>query len=271
MSRLGRSSTALAASSAALQRVGVVGDLAEVLDVPAVGLEALADVVGERELGRAVDGDVVVVVDADQPSEAEVPGERRRLVADALHQAAVAGDHAGVVVDQLAAEAVAQHPLGDGHADGVGEALPERAGRDLDADGVAGLGVPGCAAPERPEGPEVVELEAVAAEVEHRVLQDRGVTVGEDEAVAVGPVRGRRGRVASPGCTARGRAARAPSPCPGGRSWRAAGRPSRSHGSSRSPASGCRGAASSGAWQSSPSTLTVPADRPRRVRPVGAG
>ena len=49
--------------------------------VPAVGLEAPADVLGERELGVAVDGDVVVVVDDDQPAQPEVAGERRRLVA----------------------------------------------------------------------------------------------------------------------------------------------------------------------------------------------
>ena len=60
-------------------------------------------------------------------------GERRGLVADALHEAAVAGDDERVVVDQLGAELRAQAPLGDRHADGVGEALAERAGGDLDA------------------------------------------------------------------------------------------------------------------------------------------
>ena len=143
MSRLGRSVTAFAASERGLERVAVVGDLAEVLDVPAVGLEALADVVAVGERGVAVDGDVVVVVDADQVAEAEVAGERRRLVADALHEAAVAGDDERVVVDHVGAEPGAQAPLGDGHADGVGEALAERPGRDLDAGGVADLGMAG--------------------------------------------------------------------------------------------------------------------------------
>ena len=89
----------------------------------------------------AVDRDPVVVEDADQPAEPEVAGERRRLVADALHEAAVAGDDVGVVVDEVAAEALAQHALGDRHADGVAEALAERTGRHLDAGRVAGLGV----------------------------------------------------------------------------------------------------------------------------------
>ncbi len=73
-----------------LDRIEVLGDLAEVLDVPAVGLEPLGRVVGQGQLGGAVDGDVVVVVDVDEPPEAEVAGERRRLVAHALGEVAVA-------------------------------------------------------------------------------------------------------------------------------------------------------------------------------------
>ena len=120
-----------------LERVAVVGHLAEVHDVPAVGLEAHADVVAVGERGVAVDRDVVVVVDADQVAEPLVAGERGGLVADALHEAAVAGDHERVVVDDVVAELRAQAPLGDRHADGVGEALAERPGGDLDAGGVA--------------------------------------------------------------------------------------------------------------------------------------
>ena len=115
-------------------------------------------------------------------------GERRGLVADALHEAAVAGDDVRVVVDELRAEAIAQHPLGDRHPDGVAEPLAERPGRRLDARRVAGLGVTGGPRLELPEGLDVRELEAVAAEVEHRVLEDRGVAVGQHEAVAVGPL-----------------------------------------------------------------------------------
>ncbi len=155
--------------------------------MPSVRLEALADVVGERQLGRAVDRDAVVVVHDVEPSETEVAGERRRLVAHPLHQAAVAGDRPDVVVDQLAAEAITQHTFGHRHADGVAEPLTEWAGRHLDAHGVAGLGMSRRAAAERTERPQVVELEAVPAEVQHRVLQDRRVPVGQDEAVAVRP------------------------------------------------------------------------------------
>src|SRR4029079_10957394 len=58
-------------------------------DVPAVGLEAFRRVVGEPVLDVAVDRNAVVVVEADQLAEAQRAGQRRRFVADALHQAAV--------------------------------------------------------------------------------------------------------------------------------------------------------------------------------------
>ena len=76
---------------------------------------------------------MVVVVDVDEPAQPEVAGERRRLVADALHEVAVAADHEGVVVDEVGAEARPQPALGDAHAHAVAEPLAERAGGDLDA------------------------------------------------------------------------------------------------------------------------------------------
>ena len=68
-------------------------------------------------------------------------GERRGLVADALLEVAVAADHEGVVVADVGAEAGPQEPLGHAHADGVGHALAQRAGGDLDPERVVDLGV----------------------------------------------------------------------------------------------------------------------------------
>ncbi len=170
-----------------LEGVEVVGDLAEFDHVPAVGAEPFADVVVRGEVGRTVDGDVVVVEEADQVAEAEMARQRGGLVADAFHHAAVAGDDERVVLLGVLAEADAQVTFGDRHADRVGEPLPERPGGDLDADGVARLGVSrGLRAP-LPELAQVVEFEAVAGEEEHRVLQDRRVAVRQDEPVAIGP------------------------------------------------------------------------------------
>ena len=68
-------SVVLAAFERRLERVEVVGDVAEFDDVPAVGPEAGGHVVVGGQVGRAVDRDLVVVEDADQVAEPEMAGE----------------------------------------------------------------------------------------------------------------------------------------------------------------------------------------------------
>ena len=74
------------------------------------------------------------------------PARRDRLVADAFHQVAVAGDDIGLVIDQLVAEAGIEDALGQRHADGIGDALAQRAGGGLDAGQVAIFGMAGAGA-----------------------------------------------------------------------------------------------------------------------------
>ena len=172
--------------------------LVQVLHVPAVGLVARADVLGEGELGVALDRDVVVVVEADQLAEPEVAGQRRRLGLDALLHVAVGGDEVGEVRDRLLVrlvEARGQHPLAQRHPDRGGDPLPERAGGRLDARHVAVLRVAGARRVELAEALDLVERDVVARQVERRVEQHRRVPAGEHEAVAARPV-GRLGRVA---------------------------------------------------------------------------
>ncbi len=83
----------------------------------------------------------------------------------------------------------AEPPLGEGHADRIGEALAERAGRDFDPGGMAELGMPRRPASELAELAQVLQREVVAGQVEHGVLQDAGVAARQDEAVAIGPLR----------------------------------------------------------------------------------
>ena len=161
--------------------------------LPAVRGKARRDVFGERDLGRAVDADVVVVVEDDEAPQAEVAGERGGLRGDAFHQAAVAGDDVGVVVAQICAIFFAKPSLGDRHADAVGEALAQRTRRRLDAGRVAALRVARRLAAQLPELPQIIERQRVAVEVQQRVLQHRAVSRRKDEAIAVRPIR--RGRV----------------------------------------------------------------------------
>ena len=185
-------------------------------DVPAVGLEALRRVVDEPGRDRAVDRDAVVVVDRDQLVELPGAGERAGLVADPFHQAAVAEEHVGVVVDDVVAVAVelgGEELFRERHADGVGEALAERAGRRLDAGRDAELGMARRLAVQLAEVAQLREREVVAGQVQQRIQQHRAVPVRQHEAVAAGParigrvvaqvpapqLRGRSGRQGDPG------------------------------------------------------------------------
>jgi hypothetical protein len=175
-------------------------DVVAVVDgdrLPPVGLEALRAILGKRHVGAGRERHRVVVVEADQLAEAEVARRARRLRGDAFHQVAVADDRPGAVVEQHVAVAVVarrQMRLGDRHADGVGEPLAERAGGDLDAFGVAALGMARRLAAPLAELLDVLERERVARHVQQAVEQRRAVSGREDEAVAVGPERMRRDR-----------------------------------------------------------------------------
>ena len=115
--------------------------------MPAIGAEAGCSVVAQRQIGLAIDRDVIVVVDHHELAEAEVPSERRRLVTDALREASISGDGEDMVIEQVRAVPGAQLRLGDRHAHGIGHALAERTGRDLDTGGVPDFGVAGVADP----------------------------------------------------------------------------------------------------------------------------
>ncbi len=165
------------------------------LHVPAVGLVARGDVLGQRDVGVVLDRDPVGVVDQREVAELLDAGEGRRLGADALLDVTVAAQRVDVVVEGRGAlggvgvEHAALAAGGHRHAHGVADALAQRAGGGLDAGGVAelrvagGLGAPGA------QRLEVVELESPAAEVELDVERQAGVAAREHEAVAAGPVR----------------------------------------------------------------------------------
>jgi hypothetical protein len=172
----------------AVQAVHVLA--VDALDLPALRFEPRRHVLAEGDGGGPVDGHPVVVVENDQVAESQMPGQGGGLVADALHQVTVAGEGVDPVVTgplALAGEACAGHPSGQGHADGVGEALPERTRGHLDAGCIPMLRVPGSDGAELPERLDVGQRELEAEQVEQRVEQHRRVAAGEHEAIAQGP------------------------------------------------------------------------------------
>ena len=159
--------------------------------VPAVGAEAGGHVLAEGDVGVALDGDLVVIVDGDQLVQLQRARQRAALVADALHHAAVAQDAVGVVVhhrEALAVELRRQVLFGHGHAHRVGDALAQGAGGGLDAAGVAVLGMAGGQGAELAELLEVVDLQAVAEQVQQAIQQHGAVTGGQHKAIPVGPL-----------------------------------------------------------------------------------
>jgi hypothetical protein len=199
--KVGLSFVALNVSSAAFEIVDVV----HVHDVPAIGLEPLADVLVEGECGVALDRDVVAVVDPAQVGEFQVAGDARGLGADAFHHVAVAAHDVDVMVEQRETGLVVarrQPALGDRHADRIAATLPERACRRLDTGGVAIFGVAGGARRELTKLLDVVEADRGMAgllartidlldarQMQQRVEQHRGVADRQHETVAVGPLR----------------------------------------------------------------------------------
>ena len=170
-----------------LQHVEVRRPIAHDDDVPAVGREARRRVVTHRQLRRAVDGDVVVVVEDGQAVQPERTGQCRRLVTEAFLQAPVARDDPSAVIDQVVPVVATQDALGQGHADPVGDPLAQWPRRDLHGGRHAVLGVSRRPRERLAEVAQVLQGEVVTEEVGESVLQDRDVSTTEDEAVPVRP------------------------------------------------------------------------------------
>ena len=104
--------------------------------------QTLRSIVGKPAFHFAVDGNAVVVIEEDQLAKAWC---REAFVGDAFHQAAVAQERIGVVVHNVVARAVElrRRSLGQRETNGVGNALPQRAGRGFNTRCVTVFRVPG--------------------------------------------------------------------------------------------------------------------------------
>ena len=176
-----------------LERVGDHVDvvaLLDPLDVPAERGETGHAVFGKGQLRAAFDRDVVVGIEDDELAQPQVTGLRSGLGGDPFLQVAVAGQDVGVVVHDRVArsiEARRKGDLGDGHADGVGQALPQGAGGGLDAGGLAVLRMARRAASPLAEPLEFLQRQVVARDMEQGVQERTSMSGREDEAVPVGP------------------------------------------------------------------------------------
>jgi hypothetical protein len=187
-----------------LDAINVVG-IAHAQNVPAITQKSGRDVLRKGDACVAFDGDVVVVIDPAEIVQGEMARQRRRFRSHALHHAAVAANRINVVTEDLEVGAivtVGEPCLGNGHAYAGGDTLPKRSGRSLNPGNQMVLGMTWSLAAELAEVTNIIERNrglpkpfvfgihrAGAGEVKHRPQQHRGVTVGEQEPIAVRPNR----------------------------------------------------------------------------------
>ncbi len=184
------------------QRLAVVG-VVDLVGRPAIGAEALGHVLVEGELGVALDGHRIVVVDPAEVGELQVAGHGSRLAGHALHQVAVAAQGVDIEVEEVGVRPIVarrQRALRHGHADTVSRSLAERSGGDLHPGGVAIFRVARAAAAEFAESLDVLQADGgllldrpVLAEAPHASKMEQGVEQHarmpgrKDEAIAIGP------------------------------------------------------------------------------------
>src|SRR5262245_39710691 len=118
-----------------LDALDVVG-VADAQDVPTVIQKPACNVLSESDARIALDGDVVVVVDPAEIIEAQVTSQGRGFRRDAFHHAAITANRINIVVENFKTGAVVTigEPLfRDTHSHARGDALPQWAGRGLNA------------------------------------------------------------------------------------------------------------------------------------------
>src|SRR5579884_1437206 len=157
-------------------------------DVPLRCRVARKDVLVARQFRRAIDGDLIIIPKDDEATKLEVAGKSNCLMVDAFHEVSIAGDHERSMVDKLVAKDRIEVPLGDRHSDGHCNALPERAGRDLDAGQLEILRMTGGRRTKLPEPLDVLKSGSlVAREIKQGIDQHRSMPRGENEAIAIRP------------------------------------------------------------------------------------
>ena len=141
-------------------------------NLPALRLVAFAHVLGERDVGVALDRDMVAVVKNDEFAEFPRSGKRSRFALDALHHTAVAAKRVGVMIDEfyiVLIKARREHAFRNRESYRVGDTLSERTCGSFDAHGVTVFGVTGGKRSYLTERFEVVHRESVPEKMKKRV------------------------------------------------------------------------------------------------------
>ena len=143
-------------------------------DLPAIRLKSFRRVVREPAVRFAIDGNAVVVVQANQLAEFQRTGQRTGLVRNAFHQATVPGEDPGPMINDIetiAIEGRGQHFFRERHSHGIGDALAERTGGRFDAQRRLAFGMAGSVAAKLPEISQFVDRQRLPGQVQQAVQQ----------------------------------------------------------------------------------------------------
>lgn len=156
------------------------------------------------------DGDVVVVVDADEVTQLQVTSHTGSLAGNTLHSASVTEEAVGVVGEQVIAGLVENSgavSLRNGETNRVGETLAQGTGGDFDTGGFVRLRVTGSDASDLLQGTEwsefwarllegtstysevleVIQGDVVAEQVKESILKHAAVAVPDGREVSIKP------------------------------------------------------------------------------------
>jgi hypothetical protein len=135
---------------------------------------------------------VIVGVEHDELTQAQVACKRPGLRRDALLQVAVAGKNERVMIDDRISrpvEARCEGRFGDRHADGVGQALSKRSGRRLHAGSLAELRMARRQASPFAKAAKLCERQSEPGDVQQRIQERAPVPGRKNESIAVRPMR----------------------------------------------------------------------------------
>ena len=115
--------------------------------MPAIRLKARRSVITEPALNLAVNGNAVVIIEANQLTQFQRAGQRTYLVRDTFHQTAITKKDIGVMIDQIQVglvELCGHSALGNCHPYRIAYSLPKRSGRCFNPGGIAILRMAWC-------------------------------------------------------------------------------------------------------------------------------
>jgi hypothetical protein len=144
------------------------------LHVPAESVEPLQTVFGEREFRAAFDGDVVVGIKNDEFAQMLVTRIRTSLGRNTLLKISIADENIGIVVHDPVTgpiESRCERHLGNGHADCVGQALPQWPSGRLNARSLAVFRMPRRATAPLAKPLEFLHWQVESCDMEQRVQQ----------------------------------------------------------------------------------------------------